>query len=127
MKLFMSYGGKDALYAASLAESLKGLGVLVFADKYIAPGESWEHILRKEIEESDAAVLVVPESGSSRANNAFFEAGAARALGKPVFAVMPDAIGRETPVNIADWAIFDAAKKSFDDVAKSLVNALEAV
>ena len=45
--------------------------------------------MREALEASDGVVLVVPEPGASKANKAFFEAGAARALGKPVVAVLP--------------------------------------
>lgn len=126
MKAFVSYSRKDAAFAASLWEEIEKLGVTAGRDRDgISLGDRWEDNLRKAIEDSDALILVVPEMGASRANNALFEAGVAKALGKPILAVMPDAKDRETPSSFADFAIFDASKKSMEDVARTLVHALE--
>jgi NAD(P)H-dependent FMN reductase len=126
MKLFISYSRGDAAFVDSLRRGLERLGVCVIDPIVDAkPGDSLDHRLRQAIGESDAAILVTPETGSSGANMAFFEAGAAKALGKPVFAVMPGAGDRELP-SVADFAILDAARKSSDDVARSLVHALAA-
>ena len=126
MKLFISYSRRDEPFARSLCEGLERMGVSVFdptAD--MRPGESINGALRQAIDESDAMVLVTPETGATGANQAFFEAGAAKALGKPVFVVMPGAGDRELP-SIADFAILDAARKSSDDVARTLIHALAA-
>lgn len=126
MRLSISYSKCDELFANSLRRGLERLGVAVIdPGANIRPGDSFDQGLRNAIGESDAMILVVPESGSSGANFAFFEAGAAKALGKPVFVVMPSAKDRELP-SVADFAILDAARKSSDDVARSLVHALAA-
>lgn len=126
MKAFISYGRDDAAFAASLLDEIERLGVSGWLDRRdLRPGENWSGSLRNAIENSDALILVVPETGTSEANTAFFEAGAAKALGKPVLAVMPDARGRELPVSITDFAIFDASKKPLVDVARSLVHVME--
>jgi nucleoside 2-deoxyribosyltransferase len=126
MKAFISYSRNDAAFAASLRNEIERLGVTAWLDvRDMPPGDSVYDNLRQAIEGSDALILVVPETGTSQANAAIFEAGAAKALGKPVLAVMPDARGRELPVSVADFAILDALRKPLADVAKSLVHALE--
>ncbi|MGJ0395687.1 MAG: toll/interleukin-1 receptor domain-containing protein [Methylocystis sp.] len=122
----MSYNSKDAAFASALRESIERDGVRVFDPaRATPPGLDLLARLRDEIEASDVLILVVPETGTANANAAFFEAGAAKALGKKVLAVMPDARGRQSPSDIADFAIFEAANKPIDDVAKTLVHALE--
>ncbi|MBM3562663.1 MAG: toll/interleukin-1 receptor domain-containing protein [Alphaproteobacteria bacterium] len=126
MKAFMSYNSKDAAFASALRESIERDGVRVFDPaRDTPPGLDLFSRLREEIEASDVLILVVPETGTANANTAFFEAGAAKALGKKVLAVMPDARGRQSPSGIADLAIFEAADKPVDDVAKTLVHAFE--
>ena len=126
MKAFLSYNSKDAVFASALRESIERDGVRVFDPaRDTPPGLDLLARLRNEIEASDILILVVPETGTAHANAAFFEAGAAKALGKKVLAVMPDARGRQSPSEIADLAIFEAANKPIDDVAKTLVHALE--
>lgn len=126
MKAFMSYSSKDAAFASALRESIERDGVSVFDPARDAtPGLDLLTRLREEIEKSDVLILVVPETGTTNANTAFFEAGAAKALGKKVLAVMPDAKGRQSPSAIADFAIFEAANRPLEDVAKTLIHALE--
>lgn len=126
MKAFMSYNSKDAVFASALRESIERDGVRVFDPaRDTPPGLDLFARLRDEIEASDVLILVVPETGTANVNAAFFEAGAAKALGKKVLAVMPDARGRQSPSDIADLAIFEAANNPIDDVAKTLVHVLE--
>jgi len=126
VKAFLSYSVKDAAFAASLRKEIMRLGVTECYDfQGESPGDRFADHLRKAIKDSDVLILVVPETGASQANTAFFEAGAAKALGKRVFAVMPDSRGRELPISVTDFAILDASKKSMKDVAITLVHALE--
>jgi hypothetical protein len=68
-------------------------------------------------------------AGNAQANSAFFEAGAARALGKPIGAVLPGAdpsrVG-ELPSDVYGRAVFDESKVATEALAKSIVTALEA-
>jgi hypothetical protein len=122
MKFFLSHGQDDRRYAASLAAEIERRGGTVWRDDAaLSPGSSWEDGLRKAIECADAMILVLPQTGASGANFAVFEAGAAKALGKKVFIVAPNADGRDLPVNIADLAIFDADNKPLDEVVGALI------
>lgn len=126
MRAFISYGLGDAPFAAELRERIEASGVKVFdPGRDIPPGGHIEDHLRRELEASDALVFVVPKMGSPQSNMAIFEAGAAKALGKQVLAVMPDSLGREPPTDLADLAIFDGAKKPMKDVARTLLYAIE--
>ncbi len=85
--------------------------------------------MREALEASDGVVLVVPEPGASKANKAFFEAGAARALGKPVVAVLPSPDpGRagELPSDMYGLAVFDGSRGTPESLANSIVTALKA-
>jgi len=95
----------------------------------VSSGSVWADAVQLTLKSSDAVVLIVPEPGSPGANNAFFEVGAARALGKPVLAVMPDrgAIrGRDFPVDLVGVLVVDAAQKPIESVVDTLVHALPA-
>jgi nucleoside 2-deoxyribosyltransferase len=126
MKVLVSYGAGDEPLARSLASALKRMVVSVLdpaAD--MTPRDSIAGVPRRAIEESDASVLVVPEAGSRGAIQAVFEAGAAKALGKPVVVVMSGAGDRELP-SVADFAVLDAARQSSDEVVRTLDRALAA-
>lgn len=92
VNVFISYSRADRSFAERLGSGIRALGAKVVSDETrLKPGESFDHALREALEASDAVVLVVPEPGTAQANSAFFEAGAARALGEPIVAVLPNA------------------------------------
>ena len=58
-------------------------------------------------------------------NNLWFEAGAAKALGKRVLAVLPPhARLDELPINVADILVLDAGERPFESIADTLVEAV---
>jgi hypothetical protein len=125
LKAFLSYTSNDAEYAISLREELERLGLRICDPvRDITPGGNMLDYFRQALNDSDALIQIVPQTGTSQANTVWFEAGAAKALEKSVVAVMPDSIGRETSSSVADFAIFDASKKPIENVAKTLVHAL---
>lgn len=122
MKFFLAYSRADRDYAASLAAEIERLGGSVWRDEEVfAPGVDWEAALREALGNSGATILVLPRVGAKGANNAIFEAGAAKALGKKVLVVARGPGDREFPSNIADMAIFDAENKPFREIAGALV------
>jgi len=126
VNLFISYASNDAEYAGTLSKELKRLGVDVI-DWRAMEAEATSDIeasLRKALNDSDALIQIVPETGSRQANAVWFEAGAAKALEKSVLAVMPNSEGRQSPSSVADFAVFDASKKPVENVAKTLIQAL---
>ncbi|HMK91215.1 MAG TPA: toll/interleukin-1 receptor domain-containing protein [Methylocystis sp.] len=122
MKFFMAYSRADRDYAASLVSELERRGVSVYRDeKALEPGVDWDSALREALNESNAAILVLPREGARGANNAIFEAGAAKAMGKKVLVVARGAGDREFPDTIADVAIFNAGQKPLHEIADALV------
>ena len=122
MKFFLAYSQGDRDYAAALAAEMKKKGASVWYDtEAIAFGVDWEATLRDALNSSGAAILLLPREGAKGANNAIFEAGAAKALGKKVFVVARGPGDREFPSNIADMAIFDAENKPMQEIADALV------
>jgi TIR domain len=125
VKAFLSYAHDDAEYAATLRRELERQGLVVWdGTRDMAPGSQWAEQIRQALNESDALIQIVPKPGAAQSNNVWFEAGAAKALDKSVFAVTPDARGREPSASITDFAIFDASAKPLETVAKTLIQAL---
>jgi hypothetical protein len=130
MNLFISYSRADRAFAERLRSRIEALGANAWSDEsQIEPGENWDQALRKVLEASDGVVLVVPEPGAPKANAAFFEAGAARALGKPVVAVIPEAepsrVG-ELPPDVYGLAVFDGTHVPPESLAEKIVSTLKA-
>jgi nucleoside 2-deoxyribosyltransferase len=130
MNVFISYSRNDRAFAEQLRNRIQPLGANVSFDQaVIKPGENWEQALRKTLEDSDGVVLVVPEPGTAKANVAFFEAGAARALGKPVVVVLPSQESsriREVPSEVSSLAVLDGSQIGPEALAKKIVSTLEA-
>lgn len=122
MKFFMTYSLADKDYAASLAAEIERCGgVVLNDDTALLPGVDWDFALREALSGASATILVLPREGAKGANNAIFEAGAAKALGKRVLVVARGAGDREFPNTIADMAIFNAASKPLQEIAETLV------
>jgi TIR domain len=127
MNVFISYSRSDKDFAQALAEELQGHGISVFDPKYFSPGEDWTSAFRKKIEESTALILVLPSSDSPHRNNLWFEAGAAKALGKPVLAVVPPhqkIAHSQLPTDIANLLVLDAEERPLEQLADMLIQAL---
>ena len=128
--VFLSYATDDRVFAKDLAKRMEGFGVTVVDPvPGLATGDVWAESVSAKINTSDAVLLIVPSAGSSGANNAFFEAGAARALGKRVFAVLPERASarmRDVPSDISSLLVTDASSQPIDQVARTLAGALAA-
>jgi hypothetical protein len=133
MNVFISYSQADREFAEWLRSGIQALGAVVQSDESgLKPGESWDQALpalREALETSDGVVLVVPEPGTPKANAAFFEAGAARALGKPVVVVLltssePDRV-RELPSDLyGGLAVFDGSRVEPKALAENIISVL---
>jgi len=127
-KIFVSFGAADRPFAERLVKDLSALGAEVIYDNPLnRPNYSYDWALRRDLEATDALVLIVPEPGSPNANLAFFEAGAAKASGKRVVAVLPtpDASrAREAPTDAL--AVFYGSRLTPAALAKSIFTTLEA-
>jgi hypothetical protein len=133
MNVFISYSQADREFAERLRSGIQALGANVRSDESgLKPGESWDPALREALAASDGVVLVIPEPGTPKANAAFFEAGAARALGKPLVAVLltspePNRV-RELPSDLyGGLAVFEGSRVEPKALAKNIVSTLNVV
>jgi predicted nucleotide-binding protein len=125
-RIFISYSFEDRTFARRLGNLLKNRGALVLQDTDIA-SSTWADMLRTKIEQSDALILVIPSRNAANRNNVLFEAGAARALGKHVFAVLPPehAVSSiDLPIDIAGLLVLDADRRSLESIADTLLQAV---
>lgn len=128
--IFLSYAMSDQAFARDLGKRIEALGFTVEDPPHtVAVGDVWAEMVSAKIGTSDAVLLIVPSAGSRGANNAFFEAGAARALGKRVFAVLPERASarmEDVPADISALLVTDAKSQPIDQVARTLAGALKA-
>lgn len=110
MDLFISYALADREYAQELTAALRNKGFEVFRDEdSIVAGEDFGESILSGLRNAELVLFVVPkESGEGK--NALYEVGAAKALGKKIFAVMPHgrASGaRDVALGLADLIFLD--------------------
>jgi TIR domain len=129
MNIFISHAASDRDFVADLAGSLKERGFASFVSgSDVRARGKWLDILKEKVESADGFILVMPARKAPSSNNAFFEAGVARALGKSVVVVVPDldeVDQSNIPVDLADTVIVDAAKKSLKSVADAVAIAVK--
>ena len=126
-KVFISFSSADREFAQRLASSIKDLGGTTALSGHGAiSGNEWLGDLRSKLAESDTVILVMPSPSAKSANATFFEAGAARALGKNVVVVIPDIDNVDQsniPYDVASTILLDASKKPIDAVAQEVIKA----
>ena len=128
-KVFMSYTLKDKDFAVNLQHLMRLRGIEVSSDLSILPGQEIGPALKDMIAASSAMIAILPETGTSGANNVFFEIGAAKALNKIVLGLVPDrdALERiQVPSNLLDLLMIDTNHNSPEHVADTLEQALKA-
>src|SRR5437868_14256198 len=85
MKIFISYSRHDQKFAKQLAKSLSERGGDAWMSEHgMFAGDDWLTTLIDRLKKTDAFVLVMPSTTRASSNSTFFEAGAARAIGKDV-------------------------------------------
>lgn len=120
MNLFISYALADRKYAQELTAALRSKGFDVFRDEdSVVTGEDLSETILGGLRNAELVLFVVPkESGQGR--NALYEVGAAKALGKKIFAVMPHgrASGaRDVALGLADLIFLDTSETEPDRIA----------
>lgn len=126
--VFISYDSGDWAFVQRLAASLTKHGFNARTHGQERRGSGWLESLKDQVQQSDGLVLVMPETTAGSSNNAFFEAGVARALGKDVVVVVPDmqkVDGSNIPVDIAKAIVIDAAKQSPESLAATVLGTFE--
>ncbi len=127
MTLFISYAQADRQYARELTAALRSKGLDVFRDEdSLAEGENFSETILGVLKNAELIVFVVPkESGEGK--NALYEVGAAKAMGKRIFAVMPHGRGsgaRDVALGLADLIFLDASEIEPDRIADIVERAL---
>ena len=120
MNLFISYALADRKYAQELTAALRSKGFDVFRDEdSVAAGEDLSETILGGLRNAELVLFVVPkESGEGK--NALYEVGAAKVLGKKIFAVMPHgrASGaRDVALGLADLIFLDTSETEPDRIA----------
>ncbi|HLM55606.1 MAG TPA: toll/interleukin-1 receptor domain-containing protein [Pyrinomonadaceae bacterium] len=68
MKVFISHSHKDKPLARKLAGVLEDAGFAVWHDELVLPGDNWAKEIAKNLEESDAMVLLLTPDGLKSKN-----------------------------------------------------------
>lgn len=127
-RVFLSFSQENAELADALARVMSQRGASVFFDKdAIRLGDRWLETRRAKIEKASALVLLIPAHDGPNRNTVLFEAGAAKALGKRVLAVLPPhwpVLRDEVPVDIADVVVLDMDERPLESIADMLVQAV---
>ena len=130
-EIFISYSRHDREFANQLAKSLGEQGSSAWMSEHgILAGTDWLRTLKDKLQESLAMVLVMPATTSVSGNSAFFEAGAARAIGKDVIVVVPELenVDRTNiPFDLAKAVVLDANKQPIATVAATVLSAARRV
>jgi hypothetical protein len=125
--IFISFSQRDREFASLLAKSLTEHGSTALMSEHGAvAGTDWLATLKDRLKASDAVVLVMPTTTAISSNSTFFEAGAARAIGKDVIVVVPDleAVDRSNiPFDLARTVVLDANKQPIEAVVATVLSA----
>ncbi len=129
-RVFLSYAHDDRVFARQLATLLQQRGVVVTSNDATATrGREIDDTLRQAIADVSALVLLIPPQRASDRNITWFEAGAAKALDKPVLAVLPPSHApgsTDLPTDLAGLLILDAERRPLASIADMLAEAVPA-
>jgi hypothetical protein len=120
MNVFISHASTDRDYAKALTQALLGKGFDVFGDEdTIRAGDNYPDLILDILKNAELVVFVVPkENGEGK--NALYEVGAAKAMGKKIFAIMPlgrGSAGRDVAIGLADLIFLDVSDTQPDKIA----------
>lgn len=125
--VFLAYASEDRPIAQRLKSALDALGAVTLDPiDSITPGDAWSDMVMSDIAASDALLFVVPRHEGA-GKNALVEAGAARALGKPIVGIMPEArryANAQVAYALSDHRMIDTSDLSDDKLAQSLASLL---
>ena len=123
--VFLSHAAEDALFARRLTDLMSARGIEVFVDSTTTAGEAWPQAFRRDIAKVSALVMLIPSDTARDRNSLWFEAGAARTLGKRVLAVLPpDRHVVDLPNDLADVLVLDADRRALGDIVDILIQAV---
>jgi hypothetical protein len=122
--VFVSYSHeRDAAWARSFAQALKGKGVNVWFDEFdVQPGESLRDALESGLRGSDVLVALL-DAESPAKPNLFFELGAAIGMGKRVVTIVPkgmDPSSLPLDVRLRRYLIRDTPEQTAEELSHTL-------
>ena len=123
--VFISHSANDADWARSFAQALKGLGVTVWFDEDIRPGESWREALESGLRGSDVLVTLVSPDYLAKPG-LFFELGAAIGMGKRVVSIVPknmDPNSLPLDVRLRRYLVRDSPEHTAEQLSSALLPA----
>jgi len=114
-RVFLSHSSRDNASAGRIKAWLERQGFeapFLDFDKHIGipPGADWEKTLYREIDQSQA-LLIIQSANWSASKWCFAEFTQARALGKPIFQVIESADGDPGPTTAANLQVLDLRKE----------------
>ena len=122
MNVFLSYSSSEREFAQRLASDLKKLGLDVFSEDSVHPGDNWADATVKGIRQCD---LLVPIFGKG-SPSVMFEIGAALGREIPVLPVITaESYRRELPNHLLNSKRIEAssAEEAAAQIARSLPSA----
>jgi hypothetical protein len=128
MSLFISYAQTGSEYAKKLTQALRGKGFDVFRDdETLIAGDNYADAILDVLKNAELVVFVVPkENGEGK--NALYEVGAAKAMGKKIFAIMLHgraSAGQDVAIGLADLIFLDVSDTQPDKIADIVERALD--
>lgn len=128
-RVFLSHAMEDRKFVTELGKALMARGAETFVDyENVRPGDDISATILAQLQRSDLVVFVVPRY-EGQGKNALFELGAARALGKPIVAVLPEGVRRansDVASALGRTLLLDATTKNVGLLADQVLSDLAA-
>ena len=110
--IFISYSHKDTKYAHKLADDLQRRGLDIWIDERLDYGSQWPHEIQKQLDSSDAFIIIMsPRSYSSEWVQS--ELQRAKRKLKPIFPLLLE--GNEPWLSVESTQYYDVRNESLPD------------
>ncbi len=126
-KIFFSYSQKDSALADRIARELRTLGVEVFIDSSIMPGEDFRAALKTAVAKADVVLALISSSYAAANSWMGYEVGMAEALHKPVLTLASDRLSAsDLPSDVSSRQIVYFDPQSPESAVREVVERLAA-
>ena len=125
--VFISYSHKDSGLAERIARELGDLGVDVFIESSIAPGQDIRAALKTAVAKSDIVLALISSSYAAANSWMGYEVGMAEALNKPVLTLASDRLAAsDLPSDVSSRQIVYFDPQSPESAVREVVERLAA-
>ncbi len=125
--VFISYSHKDSGLAEQIARKLGALGVDVFVDSSIAPGQDIRAALKTAVAKSDIVLALISSPYAAANSWMGYEVGMAEALNKPVLTLASDRLSAsDLPGDVSSRQIVYFDPQSPESAVREVVERLAA-